>query len=131
MKIGNRELLHWIIGAAIVWALYEYFMPSDAQTTPGPYSVPGGIAGSGAIPGVPATAPPGGSGNTTYNSYPGGTTLTSNVYGYPIPGFPPPTSMYQLFQGSNINQTFWGPGGNPNYFPLFGFVGVDTSQSFQ
>lgn len=129
MKTGNRELMHWAIGAAIVWALYEYLKPSDAQTTPGPYATPGGIASGGPLPGVSPGVSPGGT--TTYNSYPGGTTITSNVYGYPNPGFPPPTTMNQIFQGSNINQTFWGPGGNPNYFPLFGFVGVDSSQLFQ
>lgn len=132
MKTGNRELVHWLIGGAVVLLLYELLLKGNGATaTPGPYALPGGPAGASDLPFSGPSPPLVGPGQTVLNSGPGGTTITSNVYGYPNPGFPPPTSMYQLFQAPTINQTFWGPGGNPSYYPLFGFVGVDSTQSFQ
>lgn len=35
------------------------------------------------------------------------------------------------FEPPNINTTIYGFGGIGNYFPMFGFVGVDTTQIYQ
>lgn len=132
MKPGDKELVIWVSVVLVLYVIWQIIGPDSAAAAPGPYAMPGGGVGPGWSPssGVSPALVSSGAGPTTVNNFPGGSFSVVSPYEAPIPGFPAPTSMGQLM--TYINQSFFTPGsGSGNYFPLFGFVGVDTTQSFQ
>lgn len=106
MKTGDKEL--WIVGAALVVLVILLWLSSlrgTAQPTPGGSNVYFG-----------GSNPWGGN---------------QNPWTWTVPGFPDPGNNTLIPAPININVNQSGFGGLEPYFPLFGFVGVDTTRVFQ
>lgn len=131
MRIGDKEFVTVGAALAVLYAVYRMLEQPAVQVTPGPTGIPGG-AWDGSVPyyATPNGAVYGIGGSGTPGA-PSPAAPDVNVLGFPIPGFPPigPWSPPPVTVDLTIN-----PPGNQGYnayFPLFGFVGVDSSQAFQ
>jgi|ERR1700691_3638539 hypothetical protein len=105
MKPGDKELAFWLaVIAVVLWILWHWLHRRAA--------VLGGTYPSQELPGLGASDP----------------------WSLPVPGFPPPIgfnwSPSYNFGGVNVNEYPYSSGIN-SYFPMFGFVGIDSSQIYQ
>lgn len=127
MRTGDKELIIILVIIIILWLLFRLL--HQPQTTPGPAQVPGG---GGYPDNMPGPNPVGTTPDTlTLNPYPGGSMPIDYYVGpqqWTLPGFPPIPPWYPGM--TFLSEDFYTPGAG-GYFPLFGFVGVDSTQLFQ
>jgi hypothetical protein len=125
MTPGNKELFV-VLGAGIAIVLVAAFLEGQQAPVqaaqPGPSAYPGGAAWPFTVvpPSLSGTGPGGSTGS------PG----TGDPWSWTVPGAPDPSTFPQPAP-ININVTGQPFGYLAPYFPLFGFVGVDTTQEFQ
>jgi hypothetical protein len=121
MSTGDKELLLVALALAFVYSVVQS-LGGSVTTTPGLSATSGGAWDGSPVPTQPGIAPPASAWG--YGS--------SSPWDWPVQGFPPGYPWYP--QPAPINVDVYGsyPGTLANsYFPLFGFVGVDTYQAFQ
>lgn len=123
MSTGDKELGLIFLALAFVYMVVRYLGGfATVTTTPGPSAIVGGAWDGSPLPNQPGVPVPS-------NAWGYGTTTPQT---WPVPGFPPGYPWYPTPAPINVNVYGAYPGTLQNgYFPLFGFVGVDTYQAFQ